>query len=64
MAVKLTRLTHEIAIQPHLAAESCTTCSSLFRRPVRKLLDTPYYNVFRDDYISELIGTDVLIGIR
>jgi hypothetical protein len=29
MAAKLTRLTHEIAIQLHLVAESCTICSSL-----------------------------------
>jgi hypothetical protein len=28
MAVKLTRLTHKIAIQLHLMAESCTICSS------------------------------------
>jgi hypothetical protein len=41
MAVKLIRLTHKITIQLHLEAESCTTCSSRFRQPVRKLLDTP-----------------------
>jgi hypothetical protein len=42
MAEKLTRMTHKIAIQPpHLVAESCTICSSRYRRPVRKLLDTP-----------------------
>jgi hypothetical protein len=43
MAVKLTRLTHKIAIQLHLVAESYTTCISRSRRPVRKLLDTPSY---------------------
>jgi hypothetical protein len=43
MAAKLTRLTHEIAIQLHLIAESCTICSSRSRRPVRKLLVTPSY---------------------
>jgi hypothetical protein len=43
MAAKLTRLTHKIAIQPHLVAESCTICSSRSRRPVLKLLDTPSY---------------------
>jgi hypothetical protein len=43
MAAKLTRLTHKIAIQQHLVAESCTICSSRSRRPVRKLLDTPQY---------------------
>jgi hypothetical protein len=41
MAAKLTRLTHKIATQPHLVAESCTICSSRSRRSVRKLLDTP-----------------------
>jgi hypothetical protein len=40
---KLTRLTHEIATQLRLVAESCTICSSRSRRPVRKLLDTPSY---------------------
>jgi hypothetical protein len=43
MAAKLTRLTHKIAIQLHLVAESFTICSSRCRRPVRKLLDTPSY---------------------
>jgi hypothetical protein len=43
MAAKFTRLTHKIAIQLHLLAESCTICSSRSRRPVRKLLDTPSY---------------------
>jgi hypothetical protein len=43
MAAKLTILTHKIAIQLHLVAESCIICSSRFRRPVRKLLDTPSY---------------------
>jgi hypothetical protein len=43
MVAKLTRLTHKIAIQIHLVAESCTICSSRSRRPVRKLLDTPSY---------------------
>jgi hypothetical protein len=41
MAAKLTKLTHKIAIQLHLVAESCTICSSRSRRPVRKLLDIP-----------------------
>jgi hypothetical protein len=44
MAAKLSRLTHKIAIQLHLVAESCTICSSRSRRPVRKLLDTPSYS--------------------
>jgi hypothetical protein len=37
MAAKLTRLTHKIAIQLHLVAESCTICSSRSRWQVRKL---------------------------
>jgi hypothetical protein len=41
MAAKLTGLTHKIAVQLHLVAESSTICSSRSRRPVRKLLDTP-----------------------
>jgi len=41
MATKLTRLTHKIAIELNLVAESCTICSSRTRWPVRKVLDTP-----------------------
>jgi len=43
MAAKLTRLTHKMALQLQLLAESCTICGSRFRRPVRKLLVTPLY---------------------
>jgi hypothetical protein len=43
MKAKFTRLTHEIALQLHLVAQSCTICSSRSRRPVQKLLDTPSY---------------------
>jgi hypothetical protein len=43
MTANLTRLTHKIAIQLHLVAESCTICSSRSKRPVRKLLDTLSY---------------------
>jgi len=43
MATKLTRPSHKIAIQLHLVAESCATCSSRSRRPVRELLNTPSY---------------------
>jgi hypothetical protein len=43
MATKLIRLTHKIAAQLHLVAESCIVCSSRSRRPDRKLLDTPSY---------------------
>jgi len=38
VATKLTRLTHKIAIQLHLVAESYRAT-----RPVRKLLDTQSY---------------------
>jgi arginine/ornithine N-succinyltransferase beta subunit len=48
MVAKLTRLTHKIAIQVHLVAESCTICSSHSRQPVWKLLDTHLYDI---DYI-------------
>jgi hypothetical protein len=40
---KLTRLTHKIAIQLHLVAQSCSICSFNSRRPVRKLVDAPSY---------------------
>jgi len=43
MVAKLTRLTHKIAIQLHLLAENCTICTSLSRRPVQKILDSPSY---------------------
>jgi hypothetical protein len=43
MEAQLTRLTHKIAIQLRLVAESCTICTSRSRRPVRKLLDTLSY---------------------
>jgi hypothetical protein len=41
MAAKLTRLTHKIATQLRLMAERYIICSSRFRQPVRKFLDTP-----------------------
>jgi len=43
MAAKLIRLTHKIAIQLHLVAESCTICSSHSSQPVRKLFVAPLY---------------------
>jgi hypothetical protein len=46
MVAKLTRLTHKIAIQLYLVAESCTICSSRSRWSVRKLLDTSSYVVY------------------
>jgi hypothetical protein len=52
MAVKLIRLTHEIAIQLHLVAGSCTICSPRSTRPVRKLLDTPSYVCYTDHQSS------------
>jgi hypothetical protein len=58
MDAKLTRMTHKIAIQLHLVAESCTICSSRTRRPVLKLLDTPSYkhNVFHSARDPFLLG--------
>jgi hypothetical protein len=50
MAAKLTRLTHKISMQLHVLAESCTICSSRFRRPVRKLLDTSLDRQYRPVY--------------
>jgi hypothetical protein len=44
MSAEHTRLTHRIAIQLYLVAESYTICSSRPRRPVEKLLDTPSYS--------------------
>jgi hypothetical protein len=44
MAAELTILTHKIAIQLHILAESCTVCSYRSRWPVRKILDTPSYS--------------------
>jgi hypothetical protein len=53
MAAKLTRLTHKIAIQLYLVAESCTICSCHTRRPVRILLDTsPYIVSHNDDWFG------------
>jgi hypothetical protein len=43
MAAKLSRLTHKIAIQLNLVADSCTIWGSRSRRPVRKLLVTASY---------------------
>jgi len=43
MAAKLTRLTHRIAIQLYIVAESWTICRSRSRRPVRKFPDTLSY---------------------
>jgi hypothetical protein len=53
MAAKLTKLTHKIAIQLHLVAETSTICSSCSRRSVRKLLVTPSYNaMIRDSSVG------------
>jgi len=58
MVAKVTTLTHKIAIQLHLVAESCTTCSSRSRRLVQKLLDTPscrYNDVLRTLFFANYI---------
>jgi uncharacterized protein involved in tellurium resistance len=41
MAAKVAMLTHKIAIQLYLMAESCTICISRYRRPVRKIWIQP-----------------------
>jgi hypothetical protein len=51
MTAKLSRLTHKIAVQLHLVAESYTICSSRSRRPVRKLLDTLSYKESRKEAV-------------
>jgi ABC-type protease/lipase transport system fused ATPase/permease subunit len=67
MAAKLTRLTHKIAIQLRLVAENCTVCSSHSRRPVRKLLDIPWYCVFVCVcvcvYVCTYVGTYVCVCV-
>jgi hypothetical protein len=50
---KLTTLTHKIEIQLHLVAESCTICSSRSRRPDRKFLNTPSYNMLHQAALKE-----------
>jgi hypothetical protein len=63
MATNLTRLTHKIAIQLHIMAESYTICSSRSRRPVRKLLDTPSYiwhQVYQQNFSLEQTSIPVL----
>jgi len=47
MAAKLTTVTHKLAIQLHLVAESWTICSFHSRWPVQKLLDTLSYRELR-----------------
>jgi hypothetical protein len=51
MVAKLTRMTHKIAIQLHLVAESCTICSSHSRQ---KLVDTSSYTDWDTIRYSEL----------
>jgi hypothetical protein len=62
MASKPTRLTHEIAIQLHLVAESCKICSSRSRQPVRKLLDTPSVCVCVADNLTEKIEKNIKLS--
>jgi hypothetical protein len=64
MAAKLTRLTHKIAIQLHLVAESCSICSSRSRRPVRKLLYTPSYNAVTVPVAAQPNACMVLKGLN
>jgi hypothetical protein len=56
MEAELTRLTHKIAIQLHLVADSCTIRSSHSGRSVRKLLDIPWYIVSKWNNYRRFIG--------
>jgi hypothetical protein len=51
MAAKLTRLTHKIAIQLHLVAESYTIYSSRSRRPVQKIWVAPSCTIYRSSEV-------------
>jgi hypothetical protein len=57
MAAKLTRLTHKMAIQLHVVAESYTICSSRSRWSIRKLLDTL-------SYVTSVPWRDVMTSYR
>jgi hypothetical protein len=64
MAAKLTRLTHKIAIQLHLVAESCTIYSSRSGQPVQKFLDTlSYLIIFETDFEILLKLTQICMRI-
>jgi len=64
MAAKLTRLTHKIAIQLQLVAESSTVCSSHSRPSVRKLLDARSYIVYYITlFLLELLIAGYLITL-
>jgi hypothetical protein len=63
MAAKFTTLTHKIAIQLHLVAEIFTICSSHFRRPVRKLLDTPSYTQVYEPDVTETTIENCVFGL-
>jgi hypothetical protein len=60
MAEKLTRLTHKIAIQLHLVAESCTISSSRSRRPVRKLVYLPYFTILSEAFAKSSVTHNIL----
>jgi hypothetical protein len=55
MVAKLTRMTHKIAIQLHIVAESCIICSSRSRRTVRKNFDKPSY--YLRGSFAEFVGS-------
>jgi hypothetical protein len=63
MAVKLTTLTHKIAIQLRLVARSYAVCSSRSRRPVRKLLDTFPYKRWAMGWMIEVLVFDSQRGL-
>jgi hypothetical protein len=70
VVAKLTRLTHKIAIQLCLVAESCTICSSCSRWPVWKLLGTPLYlhsmqkDTLPEGYVWPLVPFPVALSMK
>jgi hypothetical protein len=57
MAVKVTGLSHKIAIQLHLVAESSTVCSSRSRWSIWKLFDTVSYTVILKFLLADFCGS-------
>jgi hypothetical protein len=63
MAAKLIRITHKIAIQVHLVAESCTTRSSRMRTASPETLIHPrtltYFKIIVCHMFSHLSGSSI-----
>jgi hypothetical protein len=63
MAAKLTRLTHKIAIQLHLMAESSKICSSRSRRPVPKIWIQPRMCLFSIPGYKQIIAKQGMLHL-